>query len=449
MTLRHIELKDIDPSPFRSFRLFPIDDEQVDRLLASINDTGFWGGMQVRPKPGVKGRYELAFGHHRWKAALKAKMTEITAEVLPLSEDEMIRLLTAENATQRQDSAAATLDAVASICRRIAYLLLRCGGASTIVEACHGTAPLAWVPDDTSFRKLKTHLENGDGIGEPTIDKYTKGSLPLRDIRSARATLKESGEFGRIVADQRQRVDAEVAEETRLAEEKAREAERRAEAERTAKAEAEAAAERKAADEAKAAEAKSKAKTEKTAKANKVVDIFDVSIGALFKNRHQLDAFRKAVTAEHMRPLVSLKEQRKLAQSIVKLADEAEREPSAEFIRECIANVAMQGGNINRAAKEYARRMNDSAKTRDAFNHLRYAVSEWGKGIDMLLDVAQRRAQLPEPLEQMFVRHALTIRTQAEALADKMDIDLDDDGLRTIVDGKIARPTLMIEGAAE
>jgi ParB-like nuclease domain len=446
MALRHIELKDIDPSPFRSFRLFPIDDEQVDRLLASINDTGFWGGMQVRPKPGVKGRYELAFGHHRWKAALKAKLDAIAAEVLPLSDDEMIRLLTAENATQRQDSAAATLDAVASICRRISYLLLRCDSWEDFRTIVPKFEDRRWAPDERSFVSQRGRLANGSGIGHDAIGAFAGGSLPERDVRSARATLETSGEFGRIVADQKQRVDTEVAEETRLAEEAAREAERKALAEQTAKAEAAAAAQRKAADEAKAAEVKSKAKTEKTAKNNKGEEIFDVSIGALFKNRHQLDAFRKAVTAEHMRPLVSMKQQRKLALSIVALANKEERDTTAEFIRECIANVAMRGGNINRAAKEYARRMNDSTKTRDAFNHLRYAVSEWGKGIDMLLDVAQRRAQLPAPLEQMFVRHALTIRTQAEALADKMDIDLDDDAPRTIVDGKIARPTLMIEG---
>jgi ParB-like chromosome segregation protein Spo0J len=129
--LKEIPLSLIDPNPFRDFTLFPIDQDQIDRIVNSIEESGFWTGLRGRLKPGSKDRVELAYGHHRLVAANKAKRATLSIDITSISDDEMVFLLTAENAVQRADHAAASLDAVAAICRRIIYHLMG-GGLGTL-----------------------------------------------------------------------------------------------------------------------------------------------------------------------------------------------------------------------------------------------------------------------------------------------------------------------------
>src|SRR5580765_3917468 len=117
-----IALSLIKPNPFRDFELHPIDPAQVERLTASINADTFWSSVVAR-KAGDN--YEIAFGHHRIEAARAAKMECVPIEVRELSDWQMVRLLAAENATQRGTTAAASLDAIAAISKVLAYSLVR------------------------------------------------------------------------------------------------------------------------------------------------------------------------------------------------------------------------------------------------------------------------------------------------------------------------------------
>ena len=40
-----VQVKDIKPNPFRNLSNYPIDQEKVETLLASIQDTGFWDNL--------------------------------------------------------------------------------------------------------------------------------------------------------------------------------------------------------------------------------------------------------------------------------------------------------------------------------------------------------------------------------------------------------------------
>ena len=67
-----IELKSLQDNPFRNFKVDPIDPEVVKSLKESIKDNpaGFWGGIVARRTK--NNGIQLAFGHHRVKAAIAA-----------------------------------------------------------------------------------------------------------------------------------------------------------------------------------------------------------------------------------------------------------------------------------------------------------------------------------------------------------------------------------------
>jgi hypothetical protein len=260
------------------------------------------------------------------------------------------------------------------------------------------------------------------------ISSYGRGTLPEREIRSAIGALKESGRFTRIIEETERQIDRE-----RKAAAAALEAEgKRVEAE-------------KAKQKAKA----EKEQAEKTVAANKAKnpDIFDIRCVQLFKNRHQADAFRRGVTSAHMHEVLPLKEQLPLARSIIKQAKEADREPTAEFIRMCIGSVAVAGFGAKKEAIKHAREANDEIAIRDAFNHFRYAESEWRKGVEIMLDVADRRASIGTGLEVRFVQYWQLIAQAARKVAASYDIRLDGSTLRR-ADGRAVagKPVVLLEG---
>jgi len=92
-----ISIKDLKPNPFRNFDSLPYDEAKLNSLVDSINKTTFWnegGGILARK---VNGKYEMAFGHHRIKAAKKAGITVMDVTVKDLSDEQMIRLMAYEN----------------------------------------------------------------------------------------------------------------------------------------------------------------------------------------------------------------------------------------------------------------------------------------------------------------------------------------------------------------
>lgn len=90
----------IDPSPFPD-RL--PDDSQVDfeALKKLISEEGQKVPIQVRRHPTVSGRYQVVYGHRRWRAALDLGV-KVKATVVALSDSELVVAQGIENAA-RQD----------------------------------------------------------------------------------------------------------------------------------------------------------------------------------------------------------------------------------------------------------------------------------------------------------------------------------------------------------
>lgn len=76
------------------------EDTEFDALLESIRENGQQVPILVRPVPGETGRYQVAYGHRRLKAARQLGLP-VQALVRPLSDDELILAQGKENAERR------------------------------------------------------------------------------------------------------------------------------------------------------------------------------------------------------------------------------------------------------------------------------------------------------------------------------------------------------------
>jgi hypothetical protein len=92
-----IAVNDLIPNPFRNLDRYPIDPAKVAALKASINSTSFWDNLLVRKSPDQRGKFELAYGHHRWKALQSAHEEYIDIPVRELSDTIMAKIMAEEN----------------------------------------------------------------------------------------------------------------------------------------------------------------------------------------------------------------------------------------------------------------------------------------------------------------------------------------------------------------
>src|SRR5262245_56106950 len=97
-----IKLKDLEPNPFRNIKEYPIKKDKVKSLVKSINDTTFWDNIVVRESPTKKGKYEVAYGHHRLMALQhiygKNSRHEVDIPKRDLSDEMMLKIMANENA---------------------------------------------------------------------------------------------------------------------------------------------------------------------------------------------------------------------------------------------------------------------------------------------------------------------------------------------------------------
>lgn len=90
-------IENITPSPFQPRRRF--DEAKIEELAASIRNQGIIQPLVVRRKGPV---YELIAGERRWRAAMKAGLTEVPIVVREASDHEALQLALVEN-LQRED----------------------------------------------------------------------------------------------------------------------------------------------------------------------------------------------------------------------------------------------------------------------------------------------------------------------------------------------------------
>ena len=74
-----------------------LDDDSMNELIDSIQDSGILQPLTVRPLEGTEDRYEIISGHRRFHAAQKAGQNEVPAFIRPVSRDEAAIMLVDSN----------------------------------------------------------------------------------------------------------------------------------------------------------------------------------------------------------------------------------------------------------------------------------------------------------------------------------------------------------------
>lgn len=74
-----------------------IDNEEMNSLIASVQEQGIMSPLIVRPLEGTTDEYEIISGHRRFRAAQKAGLKEIPAFIRPVSRDEAAIMLVNSN----------------------------------------------------------------------------------------------------------------------------------------------------------------------------------------------------------------------------------------------------------------------------------------------------------------------------------------------------------------
>lgn len=113
-----IRFVDIKPNPYRDLVSNPLREDKIEALIESIRETGFWDNVVVRKN--AKGEYELAYGHHRVHAAIKAGLTEGNFIVRELSNDMMLAMMARENAEVYGNDLKSTVESVEALVRAYA-----------------------------------------------------------------------------------------------------------------------------------------------------------------------------------------------------------------------------------------------------------------------------------------------------------------------------------------
>ena len=377
-----IALERLKSNPYRDFGLHPYDQDQIDKLKASIHADGFWMSVVARP---ADDDYEIAFGHHRIESARQLGWTEVPIEVRDLTDWQMARMLASENATQRGSTAAAALDAVAALSKVIAYRLLRWENEATVPTNV-GTV------EGFSHTTCRGKLLVGEGIGAECIMAVaTKGSFPRRVVDDALATLKESGRMANIVTEASALADVELHAEQEAAEQALIEAERE-EAEATTKRERETAAKatRKAKRKsAKTRKAKKATETAETATRNNQPVIYDARCTHLFKLNSHAEVFRKTITGPTFQSYLPLAAQFEFAKAVIAKAEEnrprGHMMTAADIRSECWSMIETGVGMFKGKLKTAPERPY-KFKVIDGLNFIRRTAADMKRGVDLLLE---------------------------------------------------------------
>jgi hypothetical protein len=91
-----VQIKDLKPNPYRDMKNYPINEEKVQSLINSINQTGFWDNILGRKN---NDHIEIAYGHHRLVALQRILKPEdfVDIPVRDLDDSTMIKIMANEN----------------------------------------------------------------------------------------------------------------------------------------------------------------------------------------------------------------------------------------------------------------------------------------------------------------------------------------------------------------
>lgn len=173
-----IAVKDLEPNPYRRMDKYPIDRVKVEQLKTSIKEKTFWDNILARSNG--NGKYQLAYGHHRWIALKELGIKQIDIPIRKIDEADMIKIMAEENLNW---STSPTV-MVQTILVAKEFL-----DAELAKYKTFATSPEIWrclFKSQTGFAEARTK-----GIGEPTLTKFLGGNWTKHKVGVALNIIKD------------------------------------------------------------------------------------------------------------------------------------------------------------------------------------------------------------------------------------------------------------------
>jgi ParB/RepB/Spo0J family partition protein len=176
-----IKLKDLKSNPYRDLKKYPIQQDRVENLKASIEQTGFWDNILARPSGK---QYELAYGHNRLIALQQLGIEEIDIPIKTIPDADMVRIMATENREQYDENQAILIETVQAVKNYLDNELTKYENIkempSHIMNLLDGTRQ-----EDLSRLKSK-------GVGQTTILKFLGKGWKQWKIQHALEVLNSS-----------------------------------------------------------------------------------------------------------------------------------------------------------------------------------------------------------------------------------------------------------------
>jgi ParB/Sulfiredoxin domain len=357
MKLHYVPLDQIVWNPWRDKKLFPIDADHVAGLRASIKEHGFFSSVKGRRR---NGKVELGCGHARFEALKKAGEETMPIYIDDIDDDQMLALMTDENALQYGSNAGAIMNEVAAATRRVIEVL-----ATFDPDNCPTQIRRAFE-NKTAMLQARGKLRGNAphlAFGSAIIHAYLGDHRGERAVREAISALKQSGVYEEIVAEELSKHPEPVADKP-------------------------------------AAKTTAIAKSERAASAPRLLDERTASV---FENDYQFHTFRQAVTTPAGRKTIPVKEQLPLAKAIMESKPEGggqrKRLTAGQIQRRVqheIQTALKQQRDIDKEERErYLAEQRDAAID-DQLQHANGALRGMISAIARLIDLAEKYPNHPK-----------------------------------------------------
>ena len=201
-TLIYVAVDALKPNPYRDMKMFPIDGSKVESLKESIQQTGFWPSILVRPKNNMvagkeitakelemllkKGdidgiEWEKAFGHHRQAACEALGFEKIPVIPQVISDEQMLQMMANEN----KEGFGSNINSMMETVRQVKQKL-----EESIADYDDYESYKADMGKDAFFKTAKAFINaQKQGVGFRTIRRFLGETWSDRDVRSPLTVL--------------------------------------------------------------------------------------------------------------------------------------------------------------------------------------------------------------------------------------------------------------------
>lgn len=107
-----VKTSKLKSNPHRNIENYPINEEKVQELIKSYQNTEYWGNIICRK---VGDHYEIAFGHHRLEALRRMKFEQVEVIVKKLDDGTMLKMMADENSESWSSNASIDQETVKAV----------------------------------------------------------------------------------------------------------------------------------------------------------------------------------------------------------------------------------------------------------------------------------------------------------------------------------------------